>query len=194
VIPGIDNAAHVGGFVAGSLTAVVLVRPFAIGSELPRAGRLAALAALAAAVASLVLAVPPSRYRWHEELAAREQLSQFAGEDQRINSNWQQLLREGEAGKLSFEQLAGRVDSEITDKYDQTFEQLSSLRLPAAAPSAAGVDAARRYVELRRQASRDLAEGLRQHDRKQIREALDLARRAPGIAEGSSKRSGRAER
>ena len=196
VIPGIDNAAHLGGFGAGSVAAVCLVRPFAVGSEMPRAWRLAALGVLTAASAALTLAVPAPSYRWRDELAARRQLSEFVGEEQRISTHWQRLLSQGQAGRLTFEQLAGRVDSEITGEYDQSFEELSSLRLPDAAPSAAGVDAARRYVDIRRQASRELAQGLRAHDRRRIDAALDLARRAPALAAPavSSKRSGRAER
>jgi rhomboid protease GluP len=181
-ISGIDNAAHIGGFLGGCLMGVFLFRPFAPGAAIPGTYRRAAVGALGLTLALLFLSVPPPRYRWRDELTARDQISQFLGEEQAINLSWDKLLREGKAGDVSFEQLAGRIDSEITEKYDQTFEQLSSMQLGSAAPSAQALETVRRYVELRRDASRNLAEGLRLHDRKQIREALDLARRAPNLA------------
>jgi rhomboid protease GluP len=185
-IPGIDNAAHVGGFLAGCLTGLALLRPIAPCAGKFASYRKAAVCVLGLALLLLLIAVPAPRYRWRDELMARNRIGQFLGEEQAISSNWDKLLKEGKQGELSFEQMAGRIDTEISEKYDLSFEQLSSVSPGAAAPSAQNLEILRRYAELRRDASRSLAEGLRLHDRKQIEEALDLARQAPNLAREST--------
>ena len=188
-IPGIDNAAHTGGFLGGCLTGLALLRPIAsgTGNNGKFAGyRKAAICALGFALLLLLIALPAPRYRWRDELKARDRIGQFLGEEQAISSSWEKLLKEGKQGELSFEQMAGRIDTDITEKYDLSFEQLSSISPGSAAPSAQNLEILRRYAELRRDASRSLAQGLRQHDKKQIEDALDLARQAPNLAREST--------
>jgi rhomboid protease GluP len=63
--------------------------------------------------------------------------------------------------------------------YQQSFEDLSDIRLSAEAPSAATLAALRQYAEVRRDASRALVEGLRAHDIGRVRDALEQARKPP---------------
>ena len=98
LIPGIDNAAHIGGLITGALTGVVLARPFSAQS--PRIGRSrwVACAAYAIAVIALILSIPAPRYSWQEELNAREEIREFLGDDRRIMGRWQEILNEGRKG------------------------------------------------------------------------------------------------
>lgn len=169
VIPGIDNAAHLGGLASGLLAGLALR---------PRRGRVLAALLLAILWAVFVVALPAPRYRWSEEKAARSEISAFLGEDADITARWQTLLDEGKRGTLSFDSLAGSIESDVAKRYEESFEELSALRLNQAAPSAATLDALRRYAEQRRDASRELAEGLRTRDVERVRRALEQASHA----------------
>ena len=192
-IPGIDNGAHIGGFVAGLLAGATLARPL----KAPDAGLLGryrggsastgqwlAGIALLAGIAVLVFAIPAPRYRWSEELMARSEIRDFIGEDQRLSQRWNTLLDTAQRQGGSFDDLAGRIETEVALPYQQSFEDLSDLRLSAEAPSAATLAALRQYAEVRRDASRALVEGLRAHDIGRVRDALEQARKAPPPAPG----------
>lgn len=182
MVPGIDNAAHIGGLIAGALLGVMLGGALSLRS-LKRSQWLAA-ATLAAAVSALILHIPAPDYSWQEELQARGEIRDFLAADERITRRWQALLATGNHPGTSFDQLAGRVESDITDEYRQSFEQLSALNVDPAAPSAMTVELLRKYAQLRSEASHELAEGLRTKDGKRIREALEKSRQAPFVARG----------
>lgn len=178
LIPGIDNAAHIGGFVTGSTAGFVLLKPSATKyPSLRRTQRLAA-GAFGLVVAALVARIPDPVYRWSEEQAARGEIREFIGEDARINAHLRKILEEGRSGGASFEQLAGRIEAEVTESYGQSFEQLSALHVGPGVPAAATLEQLRRYAEARRDASHALAEGVRKNDPQQIRDALSSARQA----------------
>jgi rhomboid protease GluP len=182
LIPGIDNAAHIGGFFGGCLMGVVLLSSPVPAITAPIYSRITAGIVLGLGLALLVRAIPVPAYRWSEEMQARNGISRFLGEDQQISARWQRILTQGRADGVSFEQLAGEVDTQVAEKYQQTFEELASLKLDPSAPSAQSLATLQRYAALRREASRHLSEGLRRHDRKRIQDALDMARQAPQLA------------
>jgi rhomboid protease GluP len=182
-VTGIDNAAHVGGLVAGILTGAALARPLLVHGEGPRhRARPLAAAGLALLVVVLITSIPAPRYRWSEEKQARAEISEFLGEDARISARWGDLLGHAREDGASFDQLAGRIDAEVASQYAESFEQLARLRLSPAAPAFPALEILRHYAELRRDASRALVEGLRANDPERIREALELARQAPQLA------------
>jgi len=185
-IPGIDNAAHLGGFVSGALLGTVLAR--ALDRERPVSPVLRALAAalLAGATAAFALHVPEPRYRLHEEIEARQAIRQFLEDERRINARWKAILDTGRGGGASFDELAGRIDADVTREYQDSFEQLASVALSAEAPSAAELDYLRRYAQLRGDAAHALAEALRANDPVAIREAMEALRRAPQAARAAS--------
>lgn len=186
LVPGIDNAAHLGGLLAGALFALVLARRWTRDSPHPRATRAVAAVALTASVLGLVAQLPAPRYRLGEELRAREAISHFLLQDQRISQQWETLLGQGQKERLSFDQLAGRIDDNVTTPYQQSFEQLADLHLDAGAPSAQMLEILRTYAALRSDASQALAEGLRDRNAKKIRQALESARQAPEMARGAT--------
>jgi rhomboid protease GluP len=178
LIPGIDNAAHVGGLVTGATAGFVLLKPVASNDPSFLGKQRMVAAAFGLVVAALVASIPDPLYRWSEEQAARGEIREFIGEDARINARLRSILKEGRTGGASFEQLAGRIETEVAEPYEQSFEQLSALSVGPGVPSAAALDQLRRYAEARRDASHALAEGVRKNDPRQIREALSSAGQA----------------
>lgn len=174
-IKGIDNAAHLGGLLAGVLLATLLHPPATPAPS--RAVRTVAALALSGALSALALNIPAPRYRWSEEQTARGEIIEFLGEDRRLAQRWQYILDSARSGQ-SFDELAGRIDQEIAQPYEQSFEDLARLRLSPEAPSAATLEALRQYSEQRRDASRELVDGLRERDPVKVREALKKAGRA----------------
>lgn len=184
-IQGIDNGAHIGGFIAGLLSGAALVRPLDADTLLGRYrqplashGQWMAGIALTIMVIVLVVAIPAPRYRWSEELMVRDEIRDFMGQDRKLVRRWNSLIGDAQRTGASFDDLAGRIESEIAAPYQQSFEDLTELNLSPSAPSAPTLNALRQYAEARRDASRALVEGLRAHDEEAVREALEAAQRA----------------
>lgn len=177
-ITGIDNAAHIGGLIGGILAGMALARPL---DPTQRGGRGRWLAAgiLVTSAALLIGNIPAPKYRWSQEVLARSEITEFLYEDARISARWGAILNHAQRQQASFDELAGRIESEVSSPYAQSFEQLSKLHLDAAAPSADALRSLRNYAEVRRNASRALVEGLRTKDIQQIRQALELAAQPP---------------
>ena len=184
LIPGIDNAAHIGGLIAGALLGVTLARPLPGRNLTGGYSHWLAAATLMIAVIALVTRIPEPSYQWQAELQARTEIRDFLAADERISRRWQAILDTGRQGGASFDQLAGNIESDIALEYQQSFEQLSALSLDPAAPSTMSVEILRKYALLRSEASHELAEGLRTKDRKRIDAALELARQALYTARG----------
>lgn len=182
VVPGIDNAAHIGGLVAGALLGRMLARPWSRDSPRAQGSRWLSGALLALAISVLVTHIPPPSYRLGEELRAREAIRRFLGDDRRISKRWDNLLDTGRKDNVTFDQLAARIDADVTTDYQESFEQLSALNLGSGAPSAKTLETLRNYAALRGEASHALAEGLRAKDPVKIRQALETARQAPSLA------------
>lgn len=176
LITGIDNAAHVGGFLTGILGGVIFARPIKGAEQVGVRARLFTAGVFALSVFILITRIPAPAYLWSQELLARKEIGQFLREDAAISQAWQDILDEGKRGDVSFEELAGRIDTAVSHPYEESFEHLSHIPPNPAMPSAATLETLRHYAELRRDASRALAEGLRAHKPEQIRDALEMAR------------------
>lgn len=185
-IPGIDNAAHLGGLIGGALLCLVLARPWTANRTPRAATALIAGTTLATLVLLLVWRLPAPSYRLGQELRAQAAIRQFLNEDKRLSEHWDALLVAGRQNTMSFDQLAGRIDSNITAEYLGNFEQLSALHLDQRAPSARALEEIRRYAALRGQASHALADGLRAKDASKVTKALEQARQAPVLARQAS--------
>ncbi len=161
VIPGIDNAAHIGGFITGLLASIIFSQTIT--------ARIMPLKYSVGAVLTTILVsiflfknIPPPKYRWSDELLLRSQISAFLFQDQAINRSWLEIMHEGKQGKVSFDELAGKIDYSISEPYEQSFEKLSKLPLDPDLPSAMQLENILRYAEKRKEASKALAERLRE--------------------------------
>jgi rhomboid protease GluP len=170
LVTGIDNAAHIGGLVSGLLLGIVLLP--GQGSKLRRS---VAVLALLATLGVLLANLPQPEYRWRDELRARQEIGEFLREDAAITNEWNRLLAAGQRDRLSFDELARRIERDVSARYQQSFEELSALPENPALPSSMAVERLREYAEHRRDISRELVEGLREHDPQKIGEALKEA-------------------
>jgi rhomboid protease GluP len=184
VVPGIDNAAHGGGLLAGALMGLVLARRRGPGGVAPppylawATGLLMVLG-----TAALVWSLPEPIYRLGEEKKAREAIQQFLGQDQRASQRWGSLLSERSRSGQSFDELAGEIDAEVATVYERSFEQLTAAQPGGAAPSAAQLELLQTYANERAEAARALSQGLRDKDAQGINRALERARQARPVAQ-----------
>ena len=184
VIAGIDNSAHLGGLIAGALLGTIFAKPWAKGSVCDQSPRWIAAFLLSLGVVVLIMLMPQPRYLFGEELRARDAVRQFLHDDQRITHNWQAILAAGRQQDLSFEQLAGSIESNVTSGYLDSFEALRAAQPGSAAPSAKTLEELQTYAIFRAGVAQDLADGLRTNNAQKIRNALNQASRAPGTQVG----------
>lgn len=161
VIPGIDNAAHIGGFITGLLASIIFSQTIT-ARVMPT--RFSVGAVLATIVAGVLLFknIPPPTYRWSDELLLRSQINAFLYQDQAINRSWLEIMHDSKQGKASLDELAGKIDYSISEPYEQSFERLSQLPSDPKLPSAAQLENILRYAEQRKEASKALADRLRE--------------------------------
>ena len=182
MLPNIDNAAHVGGLIVGAITGIILARPLSANAGMPQRLRWVAAALLLTSAVLLIINIPAPRYRWSEELNARKEITRFLREDVAISNAWQTLVAQGrQGGGVSFNQLAGEIEQNVADRYENTFEQISQVHVDPGAPSADTLASLREYAALRRDSSRMMVEGLRTHDQRKIEAAIDIARQSRKI-------------
>ncbi len=194
LVPGIDNAAHIGGLGTGALLGIVLYRPIRTADPIMRPVRLAAAGIIATTVAFLMVNLPAPPYKWSEESAARDEIHRFLRQEASLGEEWSALAAKGNPGQISFEQLAIRLDTDIASRYEHSFDQLSRLSVSPGMPSAATVQLLRGYADLRREESHVLAEGLRTGDPSNIDRARELRKEAWEIARQLDPAIGRGNR
>lgn len=161
LVPGIDNSAHIGGLLSGALLGILLGRPLLDTIPPPPGQRLLSGTLLGLAIAVLVVQIPEPRYRWREEVAAREEIREFLDREFRIQANWQDIARHERLDEESPQALAERIEREIAAPYEASFEQLSQLQISPTIPSAAEIQTLRTYSKQRRDSSQALAKQLR---------------------------------
>jgi rhomboid protease GluP len=190
IIPGIDNSAHIGGLIAGCLLGMLFGRALTTSNPWRWRDRIFSGSLLAGGIIYLATHIPPPAYRWSDELAARQEISQFLSEEVGIQTKWQDIIRQDRERSLSLDQLAARVESEITEYYDDSLEQLSQLQISPAAPSAATIESLRTYTEKRRDTSQALANQLRTQGQFGPRRAnsgkTELVKPAPSLQTGNA--------
>ncbi|NOT69542.1 MAG: rhomboid family intramembrane serine protease [Methylophilaceae bacterium] len=161
VVPGIDNSAHIGGFVTGLLSSMVLAQPLNSTQRLSAKNRWLAGSAFVVAIAILIYQIPKPAYRWSEEVQARKEIDEFMREDAAIKQTWQNIVTQSKQNNATLDGLANLIDSEIARHYEESFEQLSKLPVNSAMPSFMTIEKLLEYTETRRDESRALTRDLR---------------------------------
>ena len=161
IVPGIDNSAHVGGFTAGILTSIFLLKPINI-SIVSKKLSYGAIILLAIATSLLFLNMPKPKYFWRDELLLQNKINEFTFQEQEINRSWLEILHEQKKSGLSLNELAGKVETKISEPYEDSFEKLSQLPSNAALPSAVKLKSLIAYTKQRKEESKALAEKFRE--------------------------------
>lgn len=160
VIPGIDNAAHIGGLVAGILVSIVLSLSMT-ARKMPITQRGLAAILLVVAGVSLAYYIPAPKYRWSDELLLRSEINAFLYENQAINRSWLEIAHESKQGNKTFEELASKIDFAVSKPYQEQLEKLSKLPQDPALPSAQQLEGLLEYAEARKNQSEALVRDLR---------------------------------
>ena len=161
VIPGIDNSAHIGGFVTGMVMAALFLPASILPSRQLTITQSLAAVAWVAALFVLLTHLPTPKYRWQQEVAIQKQVQKLNQVDQRAQQKWRQIMLEGREGSVSFDEMATQIDIEVATPYEESFEKLSALPEDPKLPSAALLEQAKAYALKRSEASKAAADKLR---------------------------------
>lgn len=162
IIKGIDNSAHIGGFATGLLMGLVLKTPYLSFPEtLPAKHRWLALLLIVFAATVLVFRIPAPKYKWRDEVTIQKHIEVLMQNDQAAMLSWQDIVKDGKKGDATFDELAGRIETDVTERYENSFEALSKLPTDPDLPSAKKLQEAIEYAQKRRDAARAIAEKLR---------------------------------
>ncbi|MDF0377776.1 rhomboid family intramembrane serine protease [Methylophilus sp. YYY-1] len=161
VIPGIDNSAHIGGFLTGGVLGLLMLPAFLRGSPAITISQALAGLAWALVVLGLLTHLPAPKYRWRQEVAIQKQLQKLNQIDQQAQHKWQQIMLEGREGSVSFDEMAAQIDAQVATPYEESFEKLSRLSEDPKLPSAALLEQAKAYALKRSEASKAAADQLR---------------------------------
>lgn len=160
IVPGIDNSAHLGGFVSGMLLSIVFATSIN-AKALPIKATITSACILIFAISFLILNIPKAKYRWSDELLLRKEIEEFTYQDQAINRSWLEIMYEGKQDNANFDGLANHIDSAISEPYEESFEKLSQLPTNPALPSATKLENILKYVQQKKTESQILADKLR---------------------------------
>jgi rhomboid protease GluP len=160
MIRGIDNSAHIGGFISGILISIILF-PLKTNQLQSVRNRFLAAITLLITVSLLIKTIPAPKYKWGEELYLRKQIDAFLAQDQAINRSWLDILQASKEENASFISLANQIDNNIVAPYEESFEKLSQIPVNPALPSASKLSNMLQYSEQRKIESKRLANQLR---------------------------------
>jgi rhomboid protease GluP len=181
MLPGIDNAAHIGGLIGGFLCGVVLNLPLAPESRAKRPAR-----NVAAAVCGLMLVGLGAGgfLVLHSDLGdadAATELERFAGTEDRLMNVSDTARARAERGELSWPDFADIIQRDVLPEWRATAERLGKLqnvppdvreRLPALL----------NYMKLRQQGWELQVQAVRENDPIKMRRADEAHSRADEIA------------
>lgn len=161
VIPGIDNSAHIGGFVTGLASAMLFLPASLQPSKAFTWPQWMVGGCWLMAFLILLTHLPTPKYRWQEELAIQKQVQKLNQVDQEAQQKWRQIMLEGREGALSFDDMASQIEAQVASPYEESFEKLSALSEDPKLPSATLLEKAKAYALKRSEASKAAAEKLR---------------------------------
>lgn len=125
---GIDNAAHVGGLLAGGAMALVLAGSTDAVSEGMRKLRATAIAMVVlAAVAAMVASTPPPRVDHRSMFAAWRQMQDIMPRLQSAIAAMQKDVGEGNAGRMTEDEFMRKVEAVHLPAVRQAHEQLKQV-------------------------------------------------------------------
>ena len=176
VVPGIDNAAHLGGLAAGFALGWLLTRPF--GSVLSRsAARRGVLGAGILSVLLLtggVVAAGWAAGRHAPEQAYLLDWRQVVREEPAVLAQMQQLMSDARDGRASDTEVVAWLEDTGIPFYRSAAQALGRHDLPEGSPLATDRDGILEFVRGRDAAMTLFAEGVREKDRTKLERATRL--------------------
>lgn len=172
-VPGIDNAAHLGGLAAGFVMGYALARPLDPAQRTFSRGRLAALAAVA--IAGIALIVKPLGAvgdNARAELGARDAITAAIKDDQLASDALKDAFARLRAREIDADAAARRIQDEGVRRYDEANKRLSSITLREDSRQRDRQQALVRYTALRREGYEMLARSVRANDEALAEKAL----------------------
>lgn len=189
-IPGIDNAAHLGGLLGGIALGYGFARPLSAvrALELHSARALVAIAVVVVACAWMWHRVPATQQgarivRVPADGGLGRALAQLTFEEATLVARTNGLLDNLRKEKLGAEQAVAEMRNELVPRWQVQVDALSRITVPEGA-----YEKRRRllvrYTELRRDALIATADAISRQDEARLHEANDLQRQADDLIEG----------
>ena len=158
MVPGIDNAAHLGGLTSGFLFGLLISQPIAVETVRSRPLRNALAAVVAGGLlfaAAWMLPAAP--------IDVQAEFPQFSAEHEKLLRHYNDLVRKNELGELDDAALADEIESEILPQWRDLRQQLESWRT-APLVNMNLVNHQAEVMRMREEAWQLLIEGLRKQD------------------------------
>jgi rhomboid protease GluP len=154
LVPGVDNAAHVGGLVAGAVLGTLAYRPSG-------APGLAACLAVAAGVVAALAAIPAERAdAYRQQLRFAEIYRQFVAEERLANERLGSLVTAGRRGLADDASLLQALEREIIPAFERNVSRWQALAIERDAALAADQGNWQRYSRLRLESAQALREAI----------------------------------
>jgi len=171
MVPGIDNACHLGGLFGGCAAGLALSRPLGTGARLSGRRIGGAAAAGVALLAASWLSVPPAKYSYRAQLSAQRAINDFARGEVELSRRAQAFFKAWQRGELGNVQAAERVERELVLPWDAAQKRLAGINLPTVAPAGRALELLKHYAAGRHDMYALFAEGLRDGDRAKLHQA-----------------------
>lgn len=182
LMPGVDNAAHVGGLLGGALAGGALAQPLSGAAlRLGSARAVGGLALLAALCATLYSTVPDlsGSYRQHAQIDRT--LALLRHEERRLIGDYQALMGELRGKGLDNGAAVARIRNELIPGWERQRALLDTLSFPDE-NGARRHSLLIRYVEARRDALALLAEAMERRNARLLEESNAAQQRAEQAA------------
>ena len=173
-VPGIDNAAHLGGLAGGFVMGYALARPLDASPRAFSRGLVIGLVALlAVGAAAAALGLKGVSARAQGEMALHTTLETLAREDTRTRHAVEDVITKAKAGQVSPDEASRKIQQEAVTVLDGIERSLSSIQLDPASNQRARRDLVQRYVVARKEGYAALAEAIRTDDPALAKRARD---------------------
>jgi len=168
---GIDNAAHIGGLVAGVILGFALGRPLGAARQqsVARLGIPIAVAAVALMLLTLPLRGVGEQFRNDQKF--RTALTEASDRESRSVEASKKIVAEAGKGLISGPQAAARFEREVAAPYRQSAAEMRNIRLDSGSKLADHHQMAMRYFDSRVDAYQTMLDAIQRNDDSQIKAA-----------------------
>ena len=174
IVPGIDNAAHLGGLATGFVTGWLLARP--LGAPASRLQERASVL-WAMAVAATLAVGGVAAARWSAQAHAAEQgwlleWRRYAQTEPAMLSDMSRVMTGARDGRVSDAEVVEWLEGTGIPFYSDAAARFAALSLPPGSPLAGERGRSLEFVRRRASAMEAFAKGLRERDRDEVERAI----------------------